>query len=80
MDKEGGGYGIRPPILDGSNYDYWKPRMVAFLKSVDSKAWRAVNKGWEHPVITEKMARKLLNQRKNGTKMKRHWRLATLKP
>src|SRR3954464_7201440 len=60
MDKEGGGYGIRPPILDGSNYDYWKPRMVAFLKSVDSKAWRAVNKGWEHPVITEKDGKKTL--------------------
>ncbi|XP_058771038.1 uncharacterized protein LOC131644531 [Vicia villosa] len=60
MDKEGGGYGIRPPILDGSNYDYWKPRMVAFLKFVDSKAGRAVNKGWEHPVITEKDGKKTL--------------------
>src|SRR4051812_1547814 len=28
--------------------------MVAFLKFVDSKAWRAANKGWEHPVKKEK--------------------------
>ena len=48
------GFVNRPPILDGSNYDYWKPRMVAFLKTLDNKAWRAVIKGWEHPVITLK--------------------------
>ena len=53
MDRELG-FVTRPPILDGSNYDYWKPCMVAFLKSLDSKAWRAANKGWEHPVIVGK--------------------------
>lgn len=41
----------RPPLLDGSNYDYWKSRMSAFLKSIDSKTWKAVLKGWKHPVI-----------------------------
>jgi hypothetical protein len=25
----------KPPLLDGSNYDYWKPRMIAFLKALD---------------------------------------------
>ena len=39
-------------MLDGSNYDDWKPRMIAFLRSLDSKVWRAVNKGWEHPTKT----------------------------
>ena len=53
MDKEGG-FGGRPPILDGSNYDYWKPRMVAFLRSLDIKAWRAADKGWKHPTKLEK--------------------------
>src|ERR1051325_7227326 len=53
MDKEGG-FGSRPPILDGSNYDYWKPRMVAFLKSLDNKAWRAADRGWKHPTKLEK--------------------------
>ena len=53
MDKERG-FGSRPPILDGSNYDYWKPRMVAFLKSLDNKAWRAADRGWKHHIKIEK--------------------------
>lgn len=53
MDKEGG-FANRPPMLDGSNYDYWKSRMSAFLKSIDCGTWKAVLKGWEHPVTLEK--------------------------
>ena len=49
MDKEGG-FVSRPAILDGSNYDYWKPHMVAFLKSLDNRAWKTVLKGWKHLV------------------------------
>ena len=49
MDKEGG-FVNRPPIMDGSNYDYWKPRMMAFQKYLDSKAWKVVLKGWKHPI------------------------------
>src|SRR3954467_15056421 len=67
MDKEGG-FIMRPPILDGSNYDYWKPLMVAFLKSVNSKAWRAVNKGWEHPVNTDKDGNKTLKPEEDWDK------------
>jgi hypothetical protein len=52
MDKEGG-FVNRPPLLDGSNYDYWKSRMSAFLKSNDSRTWKAVLKGWEHPVALD---------------------------
>jgi len=43
-----------PPLLDGSNYDYWKSRMRAFLKSIDSRTWKAVLRGWEHPVVLDK--------------------------
>ncbi|KAK2407363.1 gag-protease polyprotein [Trifolium repens] len=50
MDMEGASAG-RPPLLDGTNYDYWKSRMMAFLKSMDSQTWKAVIKGWEHPVM-----------------------------
>ena len=50
MDKEKG-FVNRPPLLDGSNYDYWKSQMSAFLKSVDSKTWKVVLKGWEHHVV-----------------------------
>ena len=35
MDMEGGSVS-RPPLLDGTNYDYWKARMMAFLRSMDS--------------------------------------------
>src|SRR4030066_2260851 len=50
MDKEGGLLN-KPPLLDGFNYDYWKSRMSAFLKSIDSKTWKDVLKGWEHSVV-----------------------------
>ena len=52
MDKEGG-FVNRPPLLDGSNYDYWKSCMSAFLKSIDSRTWKAVLKGWEHLVALD---------------------------
>jgi hypothetical protein len=58
MDKEGG-FVNRPPLLDGSNYDYWKSRMSAFFKSIYSKTWKAVLKGWEHPVALDKDGNKI---------------------
>ena len=39
----------RPPLLDGTNYAYWKARMHAFIKSLNDRAWRAVVNGWEAP-------------------------------
>lgn len=33
--KEGGSLNL-PPTPDGTNYNYWKARMIAFLKSMDS--------------------------------------------
>ncbi|CAM8893875.1 unnamed protein product [Rhodiola kirilowii] len=41
----------RPPLLEGSNYAYWKSKMKAFLKSLDEKAWRAVLVGWTEPMM-----------------------------
>jgi hypothetical protein len=43
MNKDEGSIN-RPQILDGSNYDDWKARMVAFLKSKDNRAWKTVVK------------------------------------
>ena len=40
----------RPLVLDGSNYEFWKVRMIAFLKT-DAKAWKAVVKGWDPPKV-----------------------------
>ncbi|XP_058783859.1 uncharacterized protein LOC131658599 [Vicia villosa] len=68
MDKEVG-FMNRPPVLDGSNYDYWKPRMVSFLKSIDIKVWKAVLKGWTHPVIMGEY-----NQPKNVLKPEVDWK------
>jgi hypothetical protein len=53
MDKEAGFVNI-PPLLDGSNYDYWKSRMSAFLKSIDSRTWKEVLRGWKHLVVLDK--------------------------
>ncbi|GAA0187607.1 hypothetical protein LIER_34895 [Lithospermum erythrorhizon] len=47
-NQEGGSIS-RPPKLDGSNYPYWKAHMTAFLKSVDSRTWKSVLRGWAHP-------------------------------
>ncbi|MCI67114.1 gag-pol polyprotein, partial [Trifolium medium] len=52
MNMEGGKV-ISPPLLTDSNYDYWKSRMMAFLKSIDSRTWKAVLKGWDHPKIKD---------------------------
>lgn len=41
----------KPPVSDGTNYDYWKDMMVSFLKSMDKKTWKVVIKGWKHHVI-----------------------------
>ena len=29
----------RPPLLDGTNYRYWKVHIHVFIKSPDMKAW-----------------------------------------
>ncbi|KAK2379434.1 putative mitochondrial protein [Trifolium repens] len=54
MEKDGG-YMNRPPLLNGSsNYDQWKSKMTAFLRSIDSKVWKVVLTGWECPTYTIK--------------------------
>ena len=44
-----GGYVTRPPLLNDSNYSYWKVRMRAFIKSQEEKAWRSILTGWKPP-------------------------------
>ncbi|XP_058733603.1 uncharacterized protein LOC131605239 [Vicia villosa] len=53
MDKEGG-YNNIPFLLYGSNYDWWKVRMMAFLKSMENKAWKVVLKGFNHLIVKDK--------------------------
>jgi len=59
MDKDGG-FVNRPPLLDGSNYDYWKSCMSSFLKSIDSQTWKSFLNGWEHPVVLDKDGNKTI--------------------
>ena len=37
------------PILDGSNYQFWKARVRTFIKSIDERAWQCVLKEWTQP-------------------------------
>ena len=39
----------RPPLLNDSNYPYWKVRMRAFIKAQDERAWRSILSGWTPP-------------------------------
>ena len=41
----------KPPLLDGSNYAYWKQRMIGFLKSIDDDVWDIVEEGYSKPTI-----------------------------
>ena len=43
----------RPPLLDGTNYPYWKARMRAFIKALDGKARHAILTNWTHPTKTD---------------------------
>src|ERR1044072_2274068 len=52
MDNKEGGSVNRPPLLDRTNYDYWKARMTAFLRAIDNKTWKAIVKGWTPTVET----------------------------
>lgn len=68
MDGKEGGSINRPPCLDGTNYDYWKSRMEAFLRAQDSKTWKAVIKGWKHPTTTAEDGKVSLKPEEEWTK------------
>ncbi|KAK2363199.1 gag-protease polyprotein [Trifolium repens] len=66
MDRNGGSIN-RPPVLDGSNYDYWKARMIAFIKSMDQKAWKAIVTGWNRPIVTAEDGSSILKGERDWT-------------
>ncbi|CAM8995220.1 unnamed protein product [Rhodiola kirilowii] len=53
MDLREGQNIMRPPLLEGNKYGYWRVRMKAFLKSQDESVWEAIEQGWTHPVATD---------------------------
>ncbi|KAG9454814.1 hypothetical protein H6P81_007718 [Aristolochia fimbriata] len=48
--KEGAS-NTRPPLLDGTNYAYWKAKIKIYIKAQDERAWRSVEDGWEPPTV-----------------------------
>ena len=46
---------VRPPLLDGTNYGYWKARMRSFIKSMDKLSRKAVLIGWTPPTKKDKL-------------------------
>lgn len=41
------------PLIDGSNYTYWKMGMRAFINSLDDNAWIACEEGWSSTTILD---------------------------
>jgi hypothetical protein len=35
----------RPPLFDGTNYNYWKIRMTIFIQSIDCNVWEVIEFG-----------------------------------
>ncbi|GAA0161775.1 hypothetical protein LIER_18012 [Lithospermum erythrorhizon] len=57
----------RPPRLDGSNYPYWKAKMTAFLRSVDTITWKAVLIGWTEPTEANEEGILVVKEEQNWT-------------
>lgn len=36
----------KPPFFEGSNYAYWKARMIVYLKAMAGKLWDIVDKDY----------------------------------
>jgi len=37
----------KPPLFDGSNYNYWKCRMKIYLQSINYKIWNIIEAAYE---------------------------------
>lgn len=49
---------MRPPLFNGSNYNYWKTRMMIYLQFKDYNLWEAVVNGphVRTTIIVEKLS------------------------
>lgn len=55
-----GGSGSRPPLVDGTNWPYWKAKIRAFIRALDEKGWRAIQTSWTHPIKTDDARKTIL--------------------
>ena len=74
--REGGSV-QRPPLLDGTNYSYWKARMKACIKSVGEKKWKVILTGWDHPMTRNDKRESVLSPRSSELQMKISWRIVS---
>src|ERR1700728_2406188 len=42
----------RPPVFDGTNFNYWKVRVTAYLQSLGTEVWNIVETGYAFPSTT----------------------------
>lgn len=47
--KEEGFVPNRPPFFYGTDYANWKSHMIIYLRSLDSRVWSAIEKGYTKP-------------------------------
>eukprot|EP00253_Pinus_taeda_P036458 PITA_36458 len=45
---------IRPPVFDGTNFNYWKVRVTAYLQSLGIEVWDIIEIGYAFPSTTPK--------------------------
>ena len=43
---------IGPPIFDGTNYNYWKVRVTAYIQSLGTDVWDIIEIGYNFPSAT----------------------------
>ena len=43
---------IRPPIFDGTNFVYWKVRVIAYLQYFGTEVWDIIDTGYIFPSAT----------------------------
>eukprot|EP00253_Pinus_taeda_P016513 PITA_16513 len=43
---------IRPSVFDGTNFNYWKVRVTAYLQSLGTEVWNIVETGYVFPSTT----------------------------
>lgn len=51
MKSKNESHTLRPPILDGTNYFYWKQRMKEYIKAIDKKTCKTIIEKWVPHVV-----------------------------
>ena len=49
-----------PPLLDGTNYPYWKTRIKSFIRALDIRALRSILIGWKPFILTDSEGMKVI--------------------